>query len=474
MSAELLALLEELERRESSRLFPDTGPLRRELYPKHLEFFRLGSSKAIRAFIAANRIGKSTAACFELACHLTGEYPHWWEGRRFDHPIEAWAASLSWKDNRDGIQAKLFGKEDDLGTGIIPSWAIDPSKISYVPSTNGAIDKAMVRHVSGGWSELGMKAYEQGRDKFQALSRHVILLDEEPNSFGIFSECITRTATVNGIVMLSFTSLKGVTPLVMKFLPELGKPPEEGEEEEDRSHLAAVICGWADVPHIPKAMQDVLLSGYSQHEKKARTTGWPGLSAGMVYPVEESEFVVQPFGIPKHWPRVFALDPGWAKTAAIWLAYDKENDIAYLYSEYYRGQAEPEIHARAILARGDWIPGVSDNAVDIKNGKSVIDAYKAIGIKKLKPAKKSGKDVRLMATHSRLSTGRLKVFSTCQWWLWEFRQYKTDDEGEIASENDHLMNATEYGVESGLPIAELPVPIKPNIVMQEQTFGIQY
>ena len=53
----LLALLKEKERRESRRklwtYFPDTGPLRRELYQQHLEFFRLGATVPTRAFMAA-------------------------------------------------------------------------------------------------------------------------------------------------------------------------------------------------------------------------------------------------------------------------------------------------------------------------------------------------------------------------------------------------------------------------------------
>jgi phage terminase large subunit-like protein len=480
LDREALALLEEWERRESTRLFPDFGPLRRELYPKHLQFFKLGATKPIRGFIAANRVGKTTAACLELSFHLTGEYPHWWEGKRFDGPIEAWAASIDWKDIREGIQAKLFGKETDIGSGIIPSWAIDPKQITYVGNTNGAIDKALIRHKSGGWSELQFKTYKAGRDTFQAVSRHVILLDEDPIHFGIFSECVTRTATVDGIVMLSFTSIRGVTPLVMKFLPELGKPPEiDGEEVEsegddiDAGFLAAVICGWDDVPHLPEKMRKVLLSAYNEQEKKVRTTGWPGLSAGMVYPVEESEFVVQPFAIPKHWPRVCGLDPGWNRTAAVWLAIDPDTDTAYVTSEHYRSKVAPEVHARGILARGDWIPVVSDNAKDLK-GNSIIDEYKALGLKKIVPAKKSGKDVRLMQTHSRLSSGRLKVFSTCPWWLWEFRQYRTNESGEIASDHDHLMNATEYAVESGIPIAEVFTPPPPRKKLQTRDYGLHF
>jgi len=103
----------ELVRRTSENridsYYPDEGPLRRELYPKHLEFFRAGVEHRERCFLAANRVGKTEGVGgFELTCHLTGEYPVWWEGRTFDHQIEAWAAGDTSQTVRDIIQAKLL------------------------------------------------------------------------------------------------------------------------------------------------------------------------------------------------------------------------------------------------------------------------------------------------------------------------------------------------------------------------------
>ena len=42
-------------------LFPDSGPLRRELYTKHMEFFRAGAKYRERCFMAGNRVGKTIA-----------------------------------------------------------------------------------------------------------------------------------------------------------------------------------------------------------------------------------------------------------------------------------------------------------------------------------------------------------------------------------------------------------------------------
>ena len=90
--------------------------------------------------------------------------------------------------------------------------------------------------------------------------------------------------------------------------------------------------------------------------------GIPSLGAGAIYPVPESEVVVQPFKVPHYWPICYALDVGWNRTAALWAAHDTETDTAYLVSEHYRAHAEPPIHAEAIKARGAWIPGVIDPA----------------------------------------------------------------------------------------------------------------
>src|SRR5437868_15546895 len=99
--------------------FPASGPLRRELYVKHMEFFRAGADYRERAFIAANRVGKTLSGSYEMSCHLTGEYPDWWEGRRFTQPVMAWAAGDSSKTTRDIIQLALYGPVHDPGTGII-------------------------------------------------------------------------------------------------------------------------------------------------------------------------------------------------------------------------------------------------------------------------------------------------------------------------------------------------------------------
>lgn len=214
-----------MERRKARRklfdLYPGTGPLRRDLYAKHMDFFRFGAEAGVneRAFMAANRVGKTYGAGgYETALHLTGRYPDWWEGRRFTQPVDWWAAGDTAETTRDIIQFCLLGPIEEIGTGLIPGEDIvgEPSRRRGVAD---AIDQVAVRHVSGGTSVLGLKSYDQGRKKFQGTAKHGVWLDEEPEQ-DIYTECLLRLMTTDGLMMLTFTPLSGVSEVVLQYMDE--------------------------------------------------------------------------------------------------------------------------------------------------------------------------------------------------------------------------------------------------------------
>lgn len=219
---EFILLQEERDRRLKYRkinsYYPETGPLRRELYVKHLEFFAAGAQHQERAAIAGNRCGKTTLGCYETTLHLTGIYPEWWVGRRFDHPVDWWAAGDTSETTRDILQFELLGPVGDFGSGMIPKHCLDgdPTRRRGVPE---AVDTVRVKHVSGGVSSLGFKSYDQGREKFQGTAKHGISLDEEPDS-KIYFECLSRLMTTQGLMICTFTPLRGMSDIVFRFMPE--------------------------------------------------------------------------------------------------------------------------------------------------------------------------------------------------------------------------------------------------------------
>ena len=131
-----------------------------------------------------------------MTCHLTGSYPPWWEGKRFDRPVRAWAAGTTNTVTRDVIQRRLFGslvrefgstlgESVGLGTGTIPLAAIH--SITSRPGLPGAIESAVIKHVSGGYSQIFLKSYEMKREAFAGSEIEICWLDEEPES-AIYTE----------------------------------------------------------------------------------------------------------------------------------------------------------------------------------------------------------------------------------------------------------------------------------------------
>lgn len=194
----------------------------RHLYPKHVAFFEAGATYRQRLFLAANRVGKTIAGSYEMSCHLTGQYAHWWVGKRFRKPIRAWAAGDTNETTRDIIQLELLGavayagasKTMD-GSGMIPRDTI--GDVTWKRGVADLIDTVSIKHVSGGMSTLGLKSYDQGRRVFQGTAKEVIWLDEEVPE-DVANECMIRLATTQGILMQTFTPLKGLTPLVLSYV----------------------------------------------------------------------------------------------------------------------------------------------------------------------------------------------------------------------------------------------------------------
>lgn len=414
-------------------------------------FFAAGALHRERGFVAGNRTGKTEAGAYETTCHLTGKYPDWWPGKRFTRPTKGWAAGDTSKTTREIIQEKLLGPIASLGTGMIPGDLIKHKTMKQ--GTPEAVDTVYVRHVSGGTSTLVLKSYDQKRLAFQGTEQDFIWLDEECDQ-AIYTECLLRTMTTNGIVLLTFTPLEGLSEVVLSFMP--GGDPEALNGENSTKHLT--MCTWDDVPHLSEQAKTDLWNSIPEYQREARSKGVPSLGSGAIYPVAESDVVIPRMEIPKHWRRSYGLDVGWNRTACIWGAQNPDTGLIVLNDEHYQGKEEPAIHAAAIKARGAWIPGVIDPAA---RGRSQIDGEQLIqklrdqGLD-IEPAK-NAVEAGIYEVWTLLSGGMLKVFEECRNWRDEYRIYRRDDKGHVVKAKDHLMDATRYDIMSGRERA-IPVP----------------
>src|ERR1700750_1403802 len=115
--------------------------------------------------MAGNQLGKTLAGGFEVAMHMTGRYPDWWCGKRFDRPVVGWVAGRTGEDLRGGMQRILLGRAGAIGTGAIPKESI--VDLVTARGTAGLYDVIRVAHVSGGASTAITKSYKAGREAFQ-------------------------------------------------------------------------------------------------------------------------------------------------------------------------------------------------------------------------------------------------------------------------------------------------------------------
>jgi phage terminase large subunit-like protein len=450
-----------------SKWFIPGTPFSIENCPKHKLFFEAGATYNERCFMASNRSGKSVSGSYELACHLTGEYPVWWKGRRFNTPVNTWAAGSTARSTRDTVQKELIGPVGAWGTGMIPAEKLGQYwSLAGVPQ---GLDMIKVKHVSGGWSTVGFKNYEQDVKAFYGTAIDVAWLDEEVPSL-IYNEVLLRTMTTNGLVYVTFTPLAGLTPFVVRFCRQadflggakrmLALEVEETEAEKKRKedgedirfadlHTAKALiqAGWDDVPWLTEASKKQMLDDTPPHLQDARSKGIPAMGSGNVYPIPLEDILVTPFEIPHHFKKLYAMDVGWNRTSALWIAEDPNTGTIYLYDEHYMGEAPPAIHAQAIKNRGEWIYGVIDPASRGRSqidGQSLITVYKQMGLK-LFPANNEVEG-GINNVWNMLSVGKIKVFKTLINFQKEYMLYRRDEKGKIIKHDDHLMDAWRYAI----------------------------
>ena len=421
-------------------------------YKFQSDFHEAGVSCPERMLMAANRVGKTWAACAETAFHLTGLYPDWWNGRVFDHPVEVWSGSLSNMTSRDIIQKALLGQDlkYNLGTGLIPKPLIMGKPKTRQAGISDVVDTCLVGHVSGGTSKWITKTYEQGWSMWQSGEPHVVQMDEEPSrgayptndDYKIFTEAQTRILTSHGVLMVTFTPLYGLTPMVEHF----------------QKGLPGTWLGnatWDDASHLDEQSKKDLLARYPDHERDTRSKGIPMVGEGRVFTLPEEEIKVKPFEIPRHFRQIKGIDFGIDHPATVAdLAWDLDRDVIYLTRCWRKRNATKEEHIEAINAVNTWVP-VSwphDGANREKsNGTQLKNQYRGVKMLSMSACYDKEKLGRqpvepiVLEMQERIASGGFKAFDTCSEFFEEYRNYHRKD-GHLSKIKDDVLKAVFYGV----------------------------
>lgn len=445
--------------------------------------------------MAANRVGKTQSLCAETAMHLTGVYPQpgmlcwgdrvsndpdetmhpyvvegryhqdddvWpdgWRGKRFDKPVEWWTGALSNLLSRDILQKALLNgtypvslAEDKIGTGWIPKQCLQTKPQSRQAGISDVLDSLKIAHMSGGMSELKTKTYEQGFRMWQSGAPDGVSMDEEPSrgdypsadDYRIFTEAQTRILSTKGILLINFTPLYGLTPMVEHF-------------QQGYKGTFLINATWDDAPHLDDNYKQELIERYPEHERDTRTKGVPMAGEGRVFTTPEMDIRVPDQEIPRHWARIKGVDFGIDHPAAVCdLAWDRDTDVIYLTRCWRKRNANSEDHAEAIINDTPWVP-VSwphDGANrEKRNGEQLKDAYIQHGCRMLSISARYETDKGgaqpvepiILEVQERCRDGRFKAFESCGEFFEEYRNYHRRD-GKITKTKDDVLKAVFYGV----------------------------
>jgi len=436
---EILSGLEALDYQKTYRQFYQFEP-----YPRQREFLNLGATKRERLLIAGNQNGKTHTGAFEAACHLTGEYPDWWRGRRWDRPTKGWIAGETSLVVRDVQQKKLCGEpgvEEMFGTGMIPKDCF-ADKPSLARGITDAYDTIQVRHKSGGVSVGRFKSYEQGRTKFQGESIDWGWADEEPPE-DVYAELLTRTVATGGMCFMTFTPLKGRSAVVIRFMDE---------PDEYRGVTSMTID---DALHIPESERAKIIAAFLPHEREARAKGVPMLGSGRIFMTPEANLAEAPIEyIPAHWTKLWGVDFGIGHPfAAALILWDRDNDVVHVHHVHRVADALPIQHAAAMKLIGANVPVAwpKDGADREKgSGEPLAAVYKRQDLIMLPehatwPDGGVSTEAGILEMDERMKSGRFKVAAHLSDWFEEYRFYHRKD-GQIVKLKDDLLSATRIAV----------------------------
>ena len=414
-----------------------------------------------RGILAANRIGKTVSTCYETAMHLTGRYPEWWQGRRWDKPVTVMVAGEGWSQVALVLQNELLGTPDvklieNLGTGAIPR---DCVVVDTMRNDGANCIGCEVRHVSGGRSYLLFANYTQEVRQLQGFKLDIAVFDEQPPD-DFFSEIVTRTATTQGQILCSFTPLKGLNGLVSKFWNR-----EAGYDY--------IRVSWDDVPEydlwgepfLLRATREQLERDYLPHEREARIQGKPIMGKGAVFQM-------------RHWPtykpgefnfrerlnihRVLSLDLGLVndKTVISLMYWDPYERQAWLHkqiivqgveeavpTQYINHLLRPEVFGTPIVLPAD----ASTPGRYTMSSESIRELFQNYELNVLdrpimNPPDPQGrvtnhKSYGINQMRQMLEVGSLMVNENCVEFLTEAQNYYVDEKGRFSDPDDCIDSA---------------------------------
>lgn len=434
------------------------------------EFYRLSARYPEILWSTANRLGKTKGVGGLVYYTSSGNYPDWWEGIRFDGPVQWLVLGITSRSIRGSSQRILTNEHGrGFGTGVIPLAEIGEYK--YYKDENECLDYIRIKHTPTGLFST-VQFFTQNMDwrNLMGTEFDACWADEQLDDCQYYSQFLRATASKRKkIIILSATPEMGRTKIFDRY------------EKEDRPYCRLEKATlWQATQYTPE-QQQVIFDSYPENERPYRVYGEPVLGHGLVYNVDENRIRVKPFPIPAHWYRIAGIDFGRVRswTAITWIAFDPlQTDRQYfLYDSLRIRNVDPEIVVAHILQRDREacfsIPIAwprDGNNTEASTGNRVAKCYADLGANLLeKPFTMIGQDGKQTASvragcleiQFLMNTGRFYILDKPQNQIYfdELRTYSKDENGDIPkteSNDPHNLDSMRYCMCSADRFAEGP------------------
>jgi len=450
-------------------------------YPFQGEFHN--DEAKFRSLNCGNRPGKTYCGGAEMAMHLTGKYPDWWEGRKYTHPVLALAGGKNNEKTRDLVQKELFGDPADekaWGTGWVPKG--DIVKTVRKPGVPDAKYHVYVKHYTNGVydgdSKLTLLAYDMGKEAWMGFPSDIVWLDEEPPE-DIMGQATRSIVDRGGSIYMTFTPENGRTEVLINIEENWSIHKGSWMDASGGDFTITLNNGRELVfktvtsrdgqkGHLTEEKVKDAIKGILPHEAEMRVLGEPMQGSGRIFSYPEDQIMITPIELPDHWPRIASSDFGGTSakahpSAASWAAIDEDNDVIYIYDAFKMFSNKRHEVAARMITRPQWIPMMypHDGEKEVEGGGTVAGEYRKFGVNMFhthitnedeeKGEGKGGIKIQpqLVEMNSRFADRRLRIFNTLPE-VWEeiknFHTVKTSDgKAKIVDRDDDLI-ATIRGI----------------------------
>jgi phage terminase large subunit-like protein len=449
----------------------------------------LRAATDVVAVIGGNRSGKTQVAVGIVSRLVRREGPIYQRLRNPEgRPITIWVAP------------QTFEKYHSLWEERLTHMAFEGITFEYVRSPF-PVFKWKDAHGGG---VLAGKAQKQGFLAFESNEVDLIVFDEEPDDPQIITSAKTRFATTNGVMVLAYTPLKGMSFTYHQLYAPTVKPELEVADRVYRNgnSVTVVKMGMADNPEavagggVARIVADPSMT---EAEKAARLYGEYGYTEGLLIPqwamvglTQGDPYVIERLPAGRAYSWVLTADPN-KRHGALLTAIDHEGNRFYCAEHY--AESIPDSHHAAEYMRMLAQFGVTLDECQVwcdpggAGAQAMLNLAEAgifaRGVPK-DPGSVSASIKRLRGaafidpTHRHPVTGRLgapRVYflrSLASTWsvrnveyresrlMWEFRQYRQKEEAAPdtpVKEFDDLVDCARY--------VELVRAISPDAPMQD-------